>query len=255
MVPSCVIFLWVYYLSKTERTDMLPWSKPLSNEVFGKLESTPARLGAAFLRRPSAPRHPIDDIVQNSDREFADLLNKNSKSLVDAAAAYRKRRGRHPPPGFSKWYEFAKQHDAIIIEDFWDQIYHDLEPFWALPPSQIRKEAWDFEMTISIRDGHATTGSDWFWTQIWLSLIKTIEHLLPDMDLALNAMDEPRMVVPWETMSEYMAVANNTRRMKAPETVVTEFQSLKPAGKDVDRKAKTRDKSWENTSEESKMQP
>ncbi len=61
-------------------------------------------------------------------------------------------------------------------------------------------------MTINVRGGNATARSDWFWTQIWLELIKTIEHLLPDWTWPLNAMDEPRLVVPWEQMDDYMAV-------------------------------------------------
>ncbi|KAH6631714.1 hypothetical protein F5144DRAFT_511499 [Chaetomium tenue] len=169
--------------------------------------------------------HPIDPLIRTAEKEFEAKLSKSTKTLAAAAAAYRKRRGRHPPPGFDKWYEFATERGAIIVEDFWDQIYQDLEPFWGVRPAKIRKDARDFDMRIQIRDGKASTGSDWFWTQIWLGLIQTVEHLLPDMDLAVNPMDEPRMVVPWEDIDVYMKKAAETRRIVAVESVVSRFST------------------------------
>ncbi|AEO68497.1 glycosyltransferase family 90 protein [Thermothielavioides terrestris NRRL 8126] len=177
-----------------------------------------------------ANKHPIDALIQAAEREFAAKLSKSTQTLAAAAAAYRKRRGRHPPPWFDKWYKFATEHGAIIVEDFWDQIYHDLEPFWGVQPAQIRKDARDFEMRIQIRDGKASTESDWWWTQIWLNMIQTIEHLLPDMDVALNPMDEPRMVVPWEDIEVYMKRAAKTRRTADVRSVVSDFSPLPPVG-------------------------
>ncbi|KAI1112554.1 glycosyltransferase family 90 protein [Nemania sp. NC0429] len=196
---------------------------------------------------PDTPRdHPIDELIKNADKTFKDLLAKESSNLTEAAQAYRERRGRHPPPGFDKWFEFAQEHDAIIVEDFFDRIYHDLNPFWGLDPKVIRKEAWDFEMTINIRNHNATAGSDWFWTKIWLKMIKTIEHLLPDLDIALNALDEPRLVVPWEDMAEYMQTAERTRKLTPVGHVVSAFHSLPPPG-NVSEQPATRAKKWEET--------
>ncbi|KAL2163753.1 hypothetical protein VTH06DRAFT_5812 [Thermothelomyces fergusii] len=193
--------------------------------------SDPSRDGSFAPSRPwrrlfGPSAHPIDRLVRAAEREFASKIAKATHSLPDAAAAYRKRRGRHPPPGFDQWYQFAAERQAIIVEEFWDQIYHDLEPFWALSPALIRKRAREFEMRIHIRDHKASTESDWFWTQIWLNMIQTIEHLLPDLDLAMNPMDEPRVVVPWEDVEEYMREAAKTRTMADPKEVVSEFGKL-----------------------------
>jgi hypothetical protein len=104
-------------------------------------------------------------------------------------------------------------------------------------------------MNIRVRSGNATATSDWFWTKIWLKMMKTIEHLLPDMDIALNAMDEPRIVVPWEDMAEYMAKAAKTRTMTDARSAVSEFQSLAPVPNGADKnKDDVPKKSWENTS-------
>jgi len=192
--------------------------------------------------------HPIDTLISRAEKRFSLLLETESHSLADAAAAYRTRRGRHPPPGFDVWYKFAKEKKAIVVEEFWDQIYHDLNPFWALPAALIRKEAVEFEMTINIRNGNATAGSDWFWTQIWLKLIKTIEHMLPDMDLALNAMDEPRIVVPWETMDRYMGRVKAEAKLAKPKLVVSDFKKLPKPREDLDDSVSVRDKKFEQTS-------
>ncbi|KAF7563436.1 hypothetical protein G7046_g684 [Stylonectria norvegica] len=189
--------------------------------------------------------HPIDKLIYDAQLEFAATISKESKTLEQAAQAYRKRRGRHPPPGFEKWFQFATDNKAVIVEDFFDQVYHDLEPFWGMPPAVLRKESWDFEMTIHIRNGTASSGSDWFWTKIWLNMISTIEHLLPDMDLALNAMDEPRLVVPWEDINGYMKTAAKTRGFPKAKDVITEFQELEDPGKG-DTDIVTRNKGFEN---------
>jgi len=195
--------------------------------------------------------HPIDIRIRAAEAEFAEKLSRQSGSLEEAAAAYRKRRGRHPPPGFKEWYEFAVENDAIMVEDFWDQIYHDLEPFWALDPARIRKDAWEFEMRINIRDHKASSGSNWFWTKIWLSLIGTIEHLLPDMDIALNAMDEPRMVVPFEKIDNYMTEAHKTRHMKDPGSVISTWGSLVPSEEDPEPSVERSQRVWDSGKETS----
>ncbi|TQS35172.1 hypothetical protein Golomagni_04414 [Golovinomyces magnicellulatus] len=183
------------------------------------------------IANPKISPHPIDELIKDAENTFQSLLVKRSHDLKTTAAEYRKRRGRHPPPGFDKWYTFAKANHAVIVEDFFDQIYHDLAPFWGMEPSVMRERAVSFEMTINIRNHKASAESNWFWTQIWLDLIQTIQHLLPDMDIALNAMDEPRIVVPWEKVNEYMKVERKKRRMPAAESIISEFGSLKAPGK------------------------
>ena len=40
---------------------------------------------------------------------------KRSTTLPDSARAYRKRRGRHPPPGFDAWHGRAINNDVFIV--------------------------------------------------------------------------------------------------------------------------------------------
>ena len=198
----------------------------------------------------SLPRtpHPIDNLIEDAEKTFQNLLEKESHSLSVAAAGYRARRGRHPPPGFDKWFTFAKDNRAVLVEDFFDQIYHDLGPYWGLPAATIRKESWDYEMTINVRNHTASSGSDWFWTQIWLNMTKTIEHLLPDMDIPLNPMDEPRVLAPWEEVNKFMEIERRSRHLTPTSEIVQDFHALPSPGQG-DRDTKTRPKNWEDKSE------
>ncbi|KAL2753256.1 glycosyltransferase family 90 protein [Sodiomyces alcalophilus JCM 7366] len=226
----------------------IPNSQDHGDENRQSAESLPRP--ASDSDRPKTPLqkqyHPIDTLIAEADITFNQLLAKESKTVGAAAEAYRNRRGRHPPPGFDAWYHFAVKHDALVIEDFFDQIYHDLEPFWALDPALMRKEASAFDQNITVRDGFANTTSTWFWTEIWLDLVTSIQHLLPDMDIALNPMDEPRIIVPWEEMATYIQRAEQTRVMPRPQDVTSTFQRLPPPGQ-VEPAVKVRRKKWDKT--------
>lgn len=222
---------------------------------FEKIASKPHTLVIQDQSHPKsqAPSHPIDELIYDAQRTFAELMSKKSKTVEQAAEAYRKRRGRHPPPGFDKWYEFARSHNAVIVEDFFDQIHHDMEPFWGMEPLDMRRRVSQAEMKINVRNGNASAGSDWFWTKIWLEMIKNIESHLPDMDIALNAMDEPRLVVPWEDIDGYMKKAAKTVKLPDAQSVVSKFQEL-PASKTGELGVEVSRIEWEKTNESLRTQ-
>lgn len=284
IVPAVVLICLLYYLSNTgpeAPTTYLPGGSTSSHDgqqlsyTPGQHRKPPTEAGPAKestaekedekpieydsdkdVAAPTTPQgaapassvHPIDTLIKAAEDGFKEMLDKESHTLEEAAAAYRTRRGRHPPPGFKEWYAFAKEKNVVMVEDFWDQIYHDLSPFWGMDSQIIRKESWDFEMTINIRNGNASAGSDWFWTKIWLNMIKTVEEHLPDMDIALNAMDEPRLVVPWEDINDYMEKEKKARRLVPAGEVITEFDTL-PSVKEGYKTPATRKKNWEDTGE------
>lgn len=67
--------------------------------------------------------HPIDYLVVQANKDFEELISQQTNGVSAAAATYRKRRGRHPPPGFDKWVAWAEERDSVMIEAFFDQIY------------------------------------------------------------------------------------------------------------------------------------
>lgn len=175
------------------------------------------------------PHHPIDDLIKDASKELEDLLKKETEDVHDAAEAYRQRRGRQPPPGFDAWFNFAKENDAIIVEDFWDRIYDDLGPFWGVPAKQIREQANSYLHRISVRNGNATwrsDGQDRPWMPLWTNMTNTVAQHLPDVDIPINHMDESRIVAQWEDINEYMETERINRRIVPEEQLKDSFQSL-----------------------------
>ncbi|KAK2591543.1 hypothetical protein QQS21_010763 [Conoideocrella luteorostrata] len=109
----------------------------------------------------------------------------------------------------------------------------------------MRREASQFDMTINVRDGAAKAGSDWFWTKVWLNLIKAVEHLLADMDIALNTMDGPRLVVPWEEIDAHMKSASKTVKLARAKTMNNEFRRW-PAPRTGFLAGNVTSKAWED---------
>lgn len=174
--------------------------------------------------------HPIDQLITNAEKEFKRAASREATSLADAAAKYRNRHGRHPPPGFDAWYDFAVEKGAVVVEDFFDQIYHDLEPLRYMAPPELRHQAHVLSPGISIRSGNVTTKprNTHARLDLWADMLKTLarhKHVkLPDVDIPVNFNDGPALVVPWEQIDTALSFA---RRMRpAPAEVVQDFSGL-----------------------------
>lgn len=200
---------------------------------FGRSQftSTSTDLQHQPTRVKETTAHPIDTLIQRANSEWHLLLAKETFTIHNAAQAYRERRGRHPPPGFDHWYQFAKDRNAIVVEDFFDQIYHDLTPFWALPAEQIRRAAKNFEFVISVRNGttsQKSDGGDRPWMGLWEDLVSTIarQAFLPDLDMAVNVMDESRIVATAEDIASYVKIERKERRIIPANEVSTKYTGL-----------------------------
>ncbi|KAK3726120.1 hypothetical protein LTR37_000268 [Vermiconidia calcicola] len=159
--------------------------------------------------------HPVDQLVRDAEVEWMKVLQSQSQSLEQAVAEYRRRYKVSPPPNFDRWYEFAKRKGVQLIDEY-DTIYHSLRPFWALAPATIRgraREALGYSdnmlMALFIRDGKAKYvegGQDWL-QQAAVGMTEQFVQYLPDMDLAFNIHDEPRVVVPHDDLSRLVQKA------------------------------------------------
>ena len=179
--------------------------------------------------KPEAPidpvdNHPISALMAEADKRWRKYEENRSKSFRDTVRNYRRRYGRHPPPGFTDWYKYARKRNVHNIDDF-QQIMDDLRPFWAIEPAKIRNLAanmWrDEEQGISgihIRDHKVVKENNGNWrSHTLVKLIQRFVKYLPDMDIALNKLDQPRVVVPWEEMQLHLEEENRIRR-QPPET-------------------------------------
>ncbi|OLN85576.1 Beta-1,2-xylosyltransferase 1-like protein 1 [Colletotrichum chlorophyti] len=177
-----------------------------------------------------ADAHPIDWLIHDARTKQAAVLQKRSRTLHSAAQRYRDRRGRHPPPGFQQWFRHAMDTDAVIIEEFFDRIYDDIRPFWALDPSTITKQANAGEHVVRVRNGTATSDGHVEgkepWLELWTALVSEFAQHLPDVDMPINYMQEARILVPWKDMEKYVTKEGKSRNMPTKNKATSEFRSL-----------------------------
>ncbi|KAI0132962.1 hypothetical protein BJ170DRAFT_267822 [Xylariales sp. AK1849] len=208
--------------------------------------TTPAT-GSKGTPQPPEPRHPIEELIADAHTSQENLLNERSRDLLSAAARYRKRRGRHPPPGFDAWFQYAVDHDAIVVESFFDRIYHDLTPYWALDAHVTAERASSWHHVVRVRNGVANATGDTkgrvAWLPLWTALVLEAAPHLPDVDMPINYMDESRLLVPGEDIDKYVAKEHTMRSLIPKEKVVRKFSGLA----DIDAKrnlTKAYDPEW-----------
>lgn len=157
--------------------------------------------------------HRLDDVIDKARKLHEDRISQPSTSLHGTVYAYRQRRGRHPPPGFDKWYARALSSQAVIVESFFDQIYEDLEPFWGLEPASIRGALNDWTWTLRIRNGKVNDiPQGRFRSRTWADMINHVAPDLPDMDIAINPLDEPRIFAPFARIDNATRAASEQRK-------------------------------------------
>ena len=173
--------------------------------------------------------HPIDDLIIGAAQRADEWLAQagQGSTLEVAVESYKQRYNRSPPPGFDIWHEYAIQRSSLVIDDF-DDMYDELRPFWALSPADIRQrtqeliaDPWNEVAGIEIRNGGATMGPNFKPTHRWMvegftSISNDFIHHLPDMDLALNMHDEPRVAVPYTKMQDLLKRAQNDQKSHDP---------------------------------------
>lgn len=187
--------------------------------------------------------HPIARLMRAAQVQFDALLAEHPASVVDAAERYRQKRGRHPPPYFDAWYEYAKGNDAIVPEAFFDQIYHDLGPFWGVDVPILQRAVRGFSPKVIVRNGSVASSvpSSYEYIDQLVAMLKQLREErveLPDMDIPVNVNDEISMLVPWETMETKFEFA---RSFTPPShTVVSSYSSMS----DENSKIPTFDPEW-----------
>ncbi|KAJ0422407.1 hypothetical protein BJY00DRAFT_300251 [Aspergillus carlsbadensis] len=174
----------------------------------------------------------VSALLEDAGQQFDSLRERQSRTLADAANEYRRRYNMHPPPHFDKWFRFARSKGVELIDEY-DTIYHTLLPFWALSPQTIRsraQEALGYDnslLGILIRDGKVSLANGLDEEQDWqreatLGMMNNFVQYLPDMDLAFNAHDEPRVILPSEDLQRLVAIAKDS-------TVPSSFRTRSPA--------------------------
>lgn len=178
------------------------------------------RKGVASVNGSS---HPARWLIEQSESQFRLQQSRQSQTLGQATAEYRRRYRLPPPPAFDKWYEFAASRNVQLVDDF-DIVYDLISPFWALKPSTLRgriREAIGVEdnvlIAVLIRKGEITTlkgGLPWQQEAI-RGMLQSFVHFLPDMDLAFNGHDESRIVIPHDELAAMLSHARHGSMSRA----------------------------------------
>ncbi|KAG6007735.1 hypothetical protein E4U21_005574 [Claviceps maximensis] len=193
-----------------------PVSGPPPSRNDDDLGETSELDSIGYLTKPrSIPRtdaHPIEYLSQTAEHDFSATLHRQSKTLEEAVEEYRRRYGLPPPPHFDKWFAFAKENDVELLDEF-DTIHDLMTPFWGLTPGTIRSRAREALglgrnnglLGIAIRAHKVAfvenaNGADWQQAATTDMMAKFIQYL-PDMDLAFNIHDEPRVVLPHDDLA------------------------------------------------------
>jgi hypothetical protein len=198
----------------------------------------PVAIMVAYNYTPPAMKaHPIDYLIRKADTQLYKLMSKETKNLTTTAQAYRERRERHPPPGFAEWYKFAEARHVVMVEDLFDQIYYDLKPFWGIDAKRIRQFAKHYPNVISVRNRSASMttvaeNTEKEWMEAWHDLTAKIQEWLPDVDIPINVMDESRVIVPWENITDYVNTERATRKLPSKSAALQRPAGL--AGLDTD---------------------
>ena len=176
--------------------------------------------------------HPIRGLMHEADKAWYAYDESRSATFKDTVAKYRSKYGRHPPPGFRDWYRFARDRNVYNIDDF-EQIMDDLRPFWGVDPATIRSLAAHMSENegagvsgLHIRDRKIwkLTNSNWRM-DTFATMVEPFLQYLPDMDIAMNRLDQPRVVVPWDDMQALLRKEEETRHI-APGAVSTWTKDL-----------------------------
>jgi hypothetical protein len=207
--------------------------------IPGRPQKTPPTKTQLYLSQTSRPQdaappiappqivdsHPIAGFMKEADQKWRAYESGRSTTFRQTVEKYRSKYGRHPPPGFKEWYKYARKKYVFNIDDF-DQIMDDLRPFWALEPKTIRMYAahmWENEgdgiSGIHVRNKKVAKLTFPSWrSETFRTLVEKFSEHLPDMDIAMNRLDQPRLVVPWEDMQALLAKEYNSRSLP-PEAI------------------------------------
>jgi len=203
-----VFFAAVLTLVYLQRHREIP---PYPLEVLGEDEHDNEKVPA------TSKSHPIHQLITETRANFQALKARQSKTLEEAVTEYRRRYGIPPPPNFDKWYDFAKSNDVELIDEY-DTIHQSLMPFWALEPSVIRERTREVIghdnalIAVLIRDGQVRLieggGEMYEWQRKATPImLKNFIQYLPDMDLAFNIHDEPRIVLQNDQLNRHIDIA------------------------------------------------
>jgi hypothetical protein len=163
--------------------------------------------------------HPIENLAAIGQTQFSYLLTSQSNTLWTAVAEYNRRYRRNPPPNFDKWFAIARREEFVLFDEF-DTIMETLEPFWGMTAPELRRRvdmAFEnprlirFNISNSIVTFDHEGWAPWIGEQVQSWLPPEWRLLLPNMTFAINVLDEPRVLAPFDVLSRALQHAGTDK--------------------------------------------
>jgi hypothetical protein len=160
----------------------------------------PVQSGFVYRLRDGSQSHPVEHLHAAAKKQFDALLARQSTTPEGAVVEYRRRYGRVPPPGFERWFAFAREHSSPIVDDY-DEMMRSLEPFWKMAPADVVRlmERSDspgqtrgaikkcFVAGGKLKDCGA-------WADVMSRYLGAALRGIPNMTFLANYMDEPAVL-------------------------------------------------------------
>ncbi|EGG12416.1 family 90 glycosyltransferase, partial [Melampsora larici-populina 98AG31] len=165
--------------------------------------------------------HPFMTLIERAKLEWESKLARQSKTLKEAVAEYKRRYGRKPPAGFELWYAYATKNNVNMIDEY-DQISKDLFPLWALSPNELRKRAeriqtrekspfvlhFDADRNLAPIGESAATGNANYLSRLCQEFAPLLASAnLPPVSMVLRSLDEPRLLLGWDQQKRLYELA------------------------------------------------
>lgn len=179
-----------------------------------------ASLGARLTETLATPDpHPIEKLAAEGQVEFSHLLKRQSNTLGEAVAEYTRRYKRAPPRNFDKWFEIAEREGYVLFDEF-DAIMVTLEPFWGVSAAELRSRVdaafgashlIRFDISNAVLSFDLEKSTHWMPHQVESWLPPNWLQLLENMTFAVNLLDEPRILSPFDDLSRILDYARTTQ--------------------------------------------
>lgn len=249
LLPLCAL-LFVFYLfpfpSIRHKAEDRPVATPSAPQIPLKQEQAPLPdaktevQGPSKLKPPPPPLakhtyradgllevdpngpHPIYELIEKAEKRWKDKLGRASTTLGGAVKEYRRRYKREPPKGFDLWWKYVVE-NKVQLPDEYDQIFHDIEPFWGVDPADLRKTQEDLEkkkdsFTLGKNEQGIIEVLAWaFQDGMYeryirssvplIEMLRMVENDLPDFRATFSPHDGPNRLSDYNIKSAVLAAA------------------------------------------------
>ncbi|KAI5816693.1 hypothetical protein BZA77DRAFT_53046 [Pyronema omphalodes] len=86
------------------------------------------------------PVHPIPILMAAGELKWQSMLRGQSRTLRAAVKEYKARYGMNPPDGFDLWFQYAKEQNVVLIDEF-DEMMTAMEPLRKLGKEELRRRS------------------------------------------------------------------------------------------------------------------